>query len=97
LGFDAFYVKEQDVKNLGLYKPNQLKSAIGNTGAFSPETGKVRYSLRNTDTPAFKQWFGDSKVETGMLIAYQDVCLLGYDLKTWLLNLQDSKKRRVIY
>jgi hypothetical protein len=22
----------------------------------------VRYSLRNTDTPAFKQWFGDSKV-----------------------------------
>jgi hypothetical protein len=62
LGFDAFYVKEQDTKNLGLYKPNQLKSAIGNTGAFSPETGKVRYSLRNTDTPAFKQWFGDSKV-----------------------------------
>jgi hypothetical protein len=46
LGFDAFYVKEQDTKNLGLYKPNQLKSAIGNTGAFSPETGKVRYSLR---------------------------------------------------
>jgi hypothetical protein len=57
-----FYVKEQGTKNLGLYKPNQLKSAIGNTGAFSPETGKVRYSLRNTDTPAFKQWFGDSKV-----------------------------------
>jgi hypothetical protein len=62
LGFDAFYVKEQDVKNLGLYNPNQLKSAIGNTGAFSPETGKVRYSLRQTNTPAFKQWFGDSKV-----------------------------------
>jgi hypothetical protein len=62
LGFDAFYVKEQDVKNLGLYTPNQLKSAIGNTGAFSPETGKVRYSLRQTNTPAFKQWFGDSKV-----------------------------------
>jgi hypothetical protein len=62
LGFDAFYVKEQDAKNLGLYKPNQLKSAIGNTGAFSPETGKVRYSLRQTNTPAFKQWFGDSKV-----------------------------------
>jgi hypothetical protein len=62
LGFDAFYVKEQDTKNLGLYKPNQLKSAIGNTGAFSPETGKVRYSLRQTNTPAFKQWFGDSKV-----------------------------------
>jgi hypothetical protein len=62
LGFDAFYVKEQDTKNLGLYKPNQLKSAIGNTGAFSPETGKVRYSLRQTNTPAFKQWFKDSKV-----------------------------------
>jgi hypothetical protein len=51
LGFDAFYVKEQDVKNLGLYKPNQLKSAIGNTGAFSPETGKVRYSLRSKTPP----------------------------------------------
>jgi hypothetical protein len=51
LGFDAFYVKEQDTKNLGLYKPNQLKSAIGNTGAFSPETGKVRYSLRSKTPP----------------------------------------------
>jgi hypothetical protein len=56
LGFDAFYVKEQDTKNLGLYKPNQLKSAIGNTGAFSPETGKVRYSLRVPTTPEFKRW-----------------------------------------
>jgi hypothetical protein len=85
LGFDAFYVKEQDTKNLGLYKPNQLKSAIGNTGAFSPETGKVRYSLRNTDTPAFKQWFGDSKVVDEAdkpLVAYHGTSKFeGYEFK----------------
>jgi hypothetical protein len=27
LGFDAFYIKEQGVKNLGLYNPNQVRSA----------------------------------------------------------------------
>jgi hypothetical protein len=85
LGFDAFYVKEQDTKNLGLYKPNQLKSAIGNTGAFSPETGKVRYSLRQTNTPAFKQWFGDSKVVDEAdkpLVAYHGTSKFeGYEFK----------------
>jgi hypothetical protein len=28
LGFDSFYVKEQGVKNLGVFDPNQIKSAI---------------------------------------------------------------------
>jgi hypothetical protein len=64
LGFDAFYVKEQDTKNLGLYKPNQLKSAIGNTGAFSPETGKVRYSLRQQAGQTLGQSYLDTVQRT---------------------------------
>jgi hypothetical protein len=54
LGFDAFYVKEQDVKNLGLYTPNQLKSAIGNIGTFDPNIADIRYSLRSTTPPPEK-------------------------------------------
>jgi mRNA-degrading endonuclease RelE of RelBE toxin-antitoxin system len=46
LGFDGFYVNEGGVKNLAVYNPNQLKSAIGNTGAFGLETGDIRYSLK---------------------------------------------------
>ena len=34
-GFDSFYVKERGHKNLAVYSANQVKSAIGNTGAFS--------------------------------------------------------------
>jgi len=34
LGFDGFYIKEGGVKNLAVYSPSQIKSAIGNVGAF---------------------------------------------------------------
>lgn len=51
-GFDGFYIKENGVKNLAVYDPNQLKSAIGNTGAFSPESKDIRYSLTNNVPPA---------------------------------------------
>ena len=34
LGHDAFYVKEGNSKNLGLYNPNKIKSAIGNRGTY---------------------------------------------------------------
>jgi len=51
-GFDAFYIKENGTKNLAVYDPNQLKSAIGNTGAFSRDTGDIRYSLTNNVPPA---------------------------------------------
>jgi hypothetical protein len=61
-GFDSFYITEGGRKNLAVYDPNQLKSVTGNIGTYSKESKDIRYSLRNTDTPAFKQWFGDSKV-----------------------------------
>lgn len=34
LGFDSFYVNENDVKNLGVYSQGQIKSATGNNGNF---------------------------------------------------------------
>lgn len=33
-GFDSFYVEEAGVKNLGVFAPSQVKSAIGNDGSF---------------------------------------------------------------
>jgi len=51
-GFDGFYVKEDGRKNLAVYEPSQIKSAIGNTGAFSPESNDIRYSLTNNVPPA---------------------------------------------
>jgi hypothetical protein len=45
-----------------IFEPTQIKSAIGNIGTFDPTKPDIRYSLRQTNTPAFKQWFGDSKV-----------------------------------
>ena len=34
LGFDSFYTRERGTKNLGVYEPNRIKSAIGNCGTY---------------------------------------------------------------
>jgi hypothetical protein len=34
LGHDSFYVNEEGIKNIGLYDPSQVKSAIGNRGTY---------------------------------------------------------------
>lgn len=55
-GFDSFYVKEHGRKNLAVYSANQVKSATGNVGTFSRESGDVRLSLpimRGEETPLF--------------------------------------------
>jgi hypothetical protein len=44
-GFDSFYVKEGGRKNLAVYDPNQIKSAVGNFGTFSRTNDDIRYSL----------------------------------------------------
>lgn len=36
LGFDSFYVEEMGTKNIGVFNREQLKSALGNNGQFSP-------------------------------------------------------------
>lgn len=41
----------------------EIKSAIGNTGAFDPTNPDIRMSAVNqTETPAFRRWFKGSKV-----------------------------------
>lgn len=39
-GFDAFYIEENGVKNLGVYSPTQLKSTF-NKGEFNPKDPKL--------------------------------------------------------
>lgn len=55
LGHDAFYINEGGVKNIGVYDPAKIKSAIGNVGTYdlkNPEINKKaggsvsRYSRR---------------------------------------------------
>jgi hypothetical protein len=43
-GFDSYYVQETGAKNLALYEPSQLKSAVGNVGEFSPESPDIQFS-----------------------------------------------------
>jgi hypothetical protein len=44
-GFDGFYVLEGGLKNLAVYDPNQIKSAIGNIGTFARDNNDIRYAL----------------------------------------------------
>jgi hypothetical protein len=46
LGYDSMYVEEQGEKNLAVFNPNQIKSAVGNTGDFSPITPSIRESRK---------------------------------------------------
>jgi len=41
LGHDSFYVNENNVKNLGLYDPKKIKSAIGNRGTYDTSVRDV--------------------------------------------------------
>lgn len=44
MGHDGFYLIESGVKNLGVYSPIQIKSAIGNNGQFDPANPDIRAS-----------------------------------------------------
>ena len=48
LGFDSMYVEEAGQKNLAVFDPGQVKSAIGNNGEFSPLTPSIRESRQPT-------------------------------------------------
>ena len=47
-GFDGFYVFEGGRKNLAVYNPNQIKSAIGNIGTFLLDSDNISESRRLT-------------------------------------------------
>ena len=58
-------------KEYAVFRPEQIKSAIGNNGDFSPESPNITYSRTSlispaqralTRTDAFKEWFGSSKM-----------------------------------
>ena len=48
-GFDGFYIKEANIKNLAVYNPNQIKSVFNQKPT---ESKDVRYSLRDTVDPS---------------------------------------------
>ena len=52
LGHDSFYIEEGGVKNLAVYEPTQIKSAIGNTGEYNPENPDIRYSISGEPLPS---------------------------------------------
>lgn len=61
-GYDGIVVKDSEGNfvEVNAFDSEQIKSATGNRGTFSPKSKDIRYSI--SDTPAFKRWFGDSKV-----------------------------------
>ena len=48
LGFDSYYVKEANKKNLAVYNPTQLKSASGNMGTYSKDNADIRYQFTDS-------------------------------------------------
>ena len=54
---------DEDYDNFIAFDPTQIKSATGNAGTFDPRNpNMLMQGATQTDTPAFKKWFGDSKV-----------------------------------
>jgi N12 class adenine-specific DNA methylase len=57
-----YYDKNGTLSEVVAFHPEQIKSAVGNTGEFSPQNPSILRSIEQTTTPAFKRWFGTSKV-----------------------------------
>jgi hypothetical protein len=54
---------DENYDNYIAFDPSQIKSATGNAGTFDPSNpNMLMQRATQTDTPAFKAWFGDSKV-----------------------------------
>lgn len=51
MGFDSISFTEQGHKTLGVFQPNQLKSAIGNSGTYSDNNDDIRFQLAYHGTP----------------------------------------------
>lgn len=65
-GFDGLITLDDDGKpsQITVFEPTQIKSAVGNRGTFDPNNPNIlmQGGQLQTDTPAFKNWFGNSKV-----------------------------------
>ena len=53
-GFDSFYIKQGNQKNIGVYSSTQIKSATGNIGTYDATNPDIRYSLRTNVTEDIK-------------------------------------------
>jgi hypothetical protein len=61
LGFDGIKLDDDYV----VFEPTQIKSATDNNGQFDGSNPDIRFAINKedqTETEAFKKWFGDSKV-----------------------------------
>jgi SAM-dependent methyltransferase len=66
-GFDGYidFEKGSNVEPTGIavFDPRRVKAAYGNRGTFDPNDPDIRNPATQEDMPpAFKKWFGDSKV-----------------------------------
>lgn len=59
LGYDSFHVKEGGVKNLAVYDPNQVKSAIGNNGNYSLTDNDIHQQRSFSNTFEFQHEAAD--------------------------------------
>jgi hypothetical protein len=62
--YDAFWMTENGITNLGVFDPRNIKSSVGNAGTFSPETSNLLYSLKAPDTAevfysAVERWIAE--------------------------------------
>ncbi len=71
-GYDSVIFNDENpetgesFESWALFYPEQVKSVIGNNGAFDPSNPDIRYSARGSmDTEAFRRWFDGSKVVDG--------------------------------
>jgi Large polyvalent protein associated domain 38/ADP-Ribosyltransferase in polyvalent proteins len=67
MGHDGFYVREagRQVKNLGVFRPEQIKSATGNNGNFDPANPDIRHN--RAPAPATPADTGLTLPEPGLL------------------------------
>lgn len=55
IGYDGMYVKEGKDKNLAVFSPNQIKSAIGNVGEYSLTDADLRAERPKAEIPKKEQ------------------------------------------
>lgn len=68
MGYDGIYLTENiggKHDTIAAFSPEQVKSSSGNQGTFDPSNPNILYQMdvvNPLNSPAFKLWFGDSKV-----------------------------------
>lgn len=89
LGFDGFFITENGVKNIAVYEPTQIKSALGNNGEFNPNDARIHFARPLTsyvpnNPTATVAWQIPSGKRVGKGAA-------SFDLDTFIYEMQDDK------